>query len=116
MAAKAGKDLGGLKWIEMKALKELGVKIKTLSKVSHAVKGGLIVEDLSFDKEEPETIFYPGDTVIFALGSKPRGALSLESYLKKKGIGYDIIGDGKAARNIMEGLAEAYDIVRGIGR
>ena len=116
MAEKAGKDLGGLKWIEMKALKELGVKIKTLSKVSHAVKGGLIVEDLSSDKEEPETVFYPGDTVIFALGSKPRGALSLESYLKKKGIGYDIIGDGKAARNIMEGLAEAYDIVRGIGR
>lgn len=33
MAPKAGKDLGGLKWIMMKELKKLGVQVKTSSRL-----------------------------------------------------------------------------------
>ncbi len=103
MGAKAGKDLGGLKWIVMGNLKKLGVKVITSAVVKGAVPNGVMVDINDENTEE-----YPCDVAVYAIGSVPRRAAGLEEYLDRKGIGYHIIGDGLKPRNIMEGLEEAF--------
>ncbi len=102
MEEKAGKDLGGIKWIMMKALKDLQVSVLTSTKLLCCTQEGVVVE-----KDGEETCL-PADTLIFAVGAKPRHDLELEAWLQKNKIPYHIIGDAQKPSNVMNGLAELY--------
>lgn len=102
MEEKAGKDLGGIKWIMMTALKDLQVSVLTSTKLLCCTQEGVAVE-----KEGKETCL-PADTLIFAVGAKPRHDLELETWLQEKKIPYHIIGDAQKPSNVMNGLAELY--------
>jgi NADPH-dependent 2,4-dienoyl-CoA reductase/sulfur reductase-like enzyme len=144
MAEKAGKDLGGLKWIMMKSLKKLGVKVLTGLKAVSVEPGkseesgetgasdkacelgesgkqgepresgkpeacGILVAEA---ETQGETRHIPCDLLIFAVGSRPRGAAGLEEWLRERNIGYAVIGDGKKTGNIMKGLEDAWETIR----
>lgn len=102
MAEKAGKDLGGTKWIMMKALKDLNVSILTSAKLLRCTKDGVLVE-----KETSEELL-PADTLIFAVGSRPRQETEIEMLLQEKKIPYHIVGDADKPSNVMNGLASLY--------
>ena len=87
MEEKAGKDLGGIKWIMMTALKNLQVSVLTSTKLLCCTQEGVAVE-----KE----------------GKEPRHDLELETWLQEKKIPYHIIGDAQKPSNVMNGLAELY--------
>lgn len=115
MAPKAGKDLGGLRWIMMKELKKLGVQVKTSSRLEEVEDDKVIVvESGKTEKGEPleEKRVYSCDFLIFAVGSRPRGAAGMEEWLEQAGIPYGVIGDGKMPSNIMEGMIQAYEATR----
>lgn len=102
MAEKAGKDLGGIKWIMMKALKAHHVSVLTSAKLLRCTEDGVWIE-----KEQNEA-FLPADTLIFAVGSRPRRDPELEALLQEKNIPYHIIGDAQKAANVMSGLTDLY--------
>lgn len=102
MAPKAGKDLGGTKWIMMKALKEHGVEIITSAKLAGGRGQNIIIE-----KDGVEQLI-PADNLIFAVGSRPLGALGMEAFLMKNDIAYHIVGDANKPSNVMSGLYQAY--------
>ena len=104
MAEKAGKDLGGIKWIMMKSLKSYGVKVITSAKLDTCTEEGIFVE--KDDKKE----FMPADTLVFAVGSRPNRDTELENFLTEKGIPYHIVGDMKKPANVMSGLADLYEM------
>ena len=103
MAEKAGKDLGGIKWIMMKALKDLHVSVLTSAKLLRCTEAGVWIE-----KNQAETLL-PAETLIFAVGSRPRRDPELEAWMQEKKIPYHIIGDAQKASTIMNGLADLYD-------
>lgn len=102
MAEKAGKDLGGIKWIMMKALKDLQVSVLTSAKLLRCTEDGVWAE-----KEQNE-VFLPADTLVFAVGSRPRRDPELETLLQEQKIPYHIIGDAQKASNVMNGLEDLY--------
>ena len=115
MEKKAGKDLGGLKWIMMKELKKLGVQVKTQSRLEKAEDYGVIVtekEETADGKEEIQKKVYPCDLLLLATGYRSRNAEEIEAYLRQMGIPYQIVGDQKKPSNIMEALEESYEAVR----
>ena len=119
MTEKAGKDLGGLKWIMMKALKKQGTAVKTGAAVKMAYKGGIMISEKKVVAAEAKEELQgdvisklPCDLLIFAVGSRPRGALGLEQMMEQKNIKYTVLGDGNGAGNIMKGLKEAWEAVR----
>lgn len=115
MAPKAGKDLGGLKWIMMKELKKLGVQVKTSARLEE-IRGHKVItaeKELTADgKEKESSKEYPCDLLLFAVGSRPRKAAGMEEWLAQSGIPYTVIGDGRQPANIMEALTQAYEAVR----
>jgi len=116
MAPKAGKDLGGLRWIMMKNLKKLGAAVKTGAAVKMAVRGCLMVSEKKVVAEgmEPADVIskIPCDLLVIAAGNRPRGTLGLENILKNAGVGYTVLGDGNGTGNIMNGLKEAWEAAR----
>lgn len=124
MLPKAGKDLGGLKWIMMKHLKELNVQVLTSAKVVKGDGQGLLAEiqirrtddlisnDVSEDSDKIiEKRHIPADTVVFAVGCKPRGTLGFEKILNERNIPYYIIGDAGQSKNILDGITDAYNTI-----
>lgn len=102
MADKAGKDLGGIKWIMMKALKEYHVTVLTSAKLLSCTENGVILD------KEGKTVSLSADTLVMAVGSRPKRDLDLESLLEERNIPYHIIGDAKKAVNVMNGLTDLY--------
>lgn len=102
MAEKAGKDLGGTKWIMMKALKEYDVKVLTYAKLVRGEACRIVLE------KDGNELKLPTDTLIFAVGSKPLGCLNMEEFLQQHKIPYHIVGDAKKAVNVMNGLHNLY--------
>ncbi len=109
---KAGKALGGLRWIMMKHLRELQVEVITSAEVQ---KIGPSQVEISINTEEGilnKSI--SADTIIFAAGYIGRGTLNLEAYLNEKNIPYYIVGDAGNTKCILDGISEAYKMVRNI--
>lgn len=106
MNEKVGRDLGGLKWIMMKNLKELGAKILLSTKVIKVDEGNLLVYHDGDKTGQYELL--QADTIIFAVGSKSRGSVGMGKYLENEGIPYVVIGDAGDTKNIMDGLITAY--------
>lgn len=104
---KAGKGLVGLKWIMMKHLKELGVRIVTSAEVSE-ISHNKVILTIRGEKAEKEKEEIYADMIVYAVGYKPNGTLGLRSYLEKENIPYVIIGDAGRTKDLLEGLADAY--------
>lgn len=104
MDQRVGKTLGGTKWILMKQLKQLGVKIKTNTKVLSIDEKALHVETSEGDQ------FIPADHIVLAIGYRPLGK-ELTEYLEAAGYDFTVIGDAKKPADIMEALKDAYQIV-----
>lgn len=104
---KAGKGLVGLKWIMMKHLKELGVRIVTSAEVSE-ISHNKVILTIRGEKAEKEKEEIYADMIVYAVGYKPNGTLGLRSYLEKENIPYVIIGDTGRTKDLLEGLADAY--------
>lgn len=102
MTNKIGRGLGGYKWIMTKELKTLGVDLRKNTKVI-SINGN----DITLKTEEGiEKI--NEKTVILASGYRPAGK-ELVEFLDKSGINYDVIGDAKEARKIMDAHDDAFN-------
>ena len=103
MTKKIGKDLGGLKWIVMKEVKE--DRIKTMKETSvKEICDGYVIADTA-DGE----IKIPADNIIIAAGYTPRNSDITLACLDER-ISYAKIGDCSGVGDAMKGIHEAYDL------
>lgn len=101
MLPKIGKDIGMTnRWVFLKELDLLGVDRLVESKVLEINDQGVVYERAG----SAETLAV--DSVVVALGSKPN--LEIEDELKKAGFEYEIIGDAKQPRKIMDAVHEGF--------
>jgi len=101
MLPKAGQDVGkSSRWIWLHDLREREVRILTKAKVEAIEPDGIVYT------VEGETRREPFDSVIMAVGSKPRTALS--EGLKQAGIPFRSIGDCNSPRMIIDAVHEGY--------
>lgn len=103
MEKSYGKGLGGTKFILVNELKKLNVKILTETKVLSILKNKVIVETSDGEKS------LPAHNVILAMGYKPNEP-EFMSYMKENNIPYTCIGDVVEPRDIMQAVAEAYEV------
>lgn len=102
MTNKIGRGLGGYKWIMTKELKTLGVDLRKNTKVISIDKNNITLKT----EEGIEKI--NANTVILAAGYRPAGK-ELTEFLDKHGIKYDIIGDARKVRKIMDAHDDAFN-------
>lgn len=107
MKEKAGEDLGALRKIAvMMKLGGESVEIITGALCRGIDETGVIVEKA----EEIKTI--PCDSVVLAVGSKPRDSSALKEACEKTGAEFFVIGDAKQARRAIDAIAEGFEIAR----
>lgn len=102
--SKMGTDLGGTKWIAMKALKRLGIKTLLNSKVVRYDGQMLSIE------KEGDIKKHAAVTVIMATGYK-KSQDPIIDYCEAKKYPYTIIGDAKSPGNIGEATKAAKDCI-----
>ena len=102
MMAKIGRDLGGsFKFAYINKLKELGIKIMVNTRLEK-INGSCITVNKSGELQELEA-----DNIILAVGATPNqdvhtiAGAKVEKYC---------IGDCKKPRNIMEAIAEGWEL------
>ena len=101
MLPKAGQDVGkSSRWVWLHDLREREVRIVTSAKVEAIEPDGVVYT------VEGDTRKEPFDSVIMAVGSKPKTALS--EGLKKAGIPFRAIGDCNQPRLIIDAVHEGY--------
>lgn len=103
-ASKMGTDLGGTKWITMKALKRLGIRTLFNSKVVRYDGQMLSIE------KEGNIANHAAVTVIMATGYK-KSQDPIIDYCEAKKYPYTIIGDAKSPGNIGEATKAAKDCI-----
>lgn len=103
MKPKAGADLGGMRWIMVKNLTELGVNIYTSTKLIKAECDKVIIENGNTEEE------ISCDLLVFAVGSVRRETTCLTRMLEENGIGYALIGDSGGTTSIFDGYIDIYD-------
>ena len=97
-----GRDIGKTsKWIVMKNLKRLGIKILDEAKVTAIKRTGVVCQ------KGDEAIEIPADSVILAIGSRPD--TSLQVALEARGVKPLVIGDALKPRKISDAIYEATD-------
>ena len=103
MLSKAGRDLGGTRWITLKDCKNMGIAILTNTKVG-ALEGNRLMLETG-EKTVEEKV----DHVILAMGYKPHGP-GLTRHLEEKDIPYHVIGDAVDVKgNIAGALMSAHE-------
>lgn len=60
-------------------------------------------------EKDGETVEYPCDWAVLAVGSRSRDGSALEQACRKAGIGYIALGDAARARRAMDAVRDAYD-------
>lgn len=101
MLPKPGQDVGkSSRWIWLHDLQERGVRIVTRARVE-AIEPGEIVYTL-----DGETRREPFDSVIMAVGSRPKKGLS--EGLRRAGIPFRSVGDCNKPRMIIDAVHEGY--------
>ena len=101
MMARAGQDVGkSSRWVWMQALQERGVRILTQARVEAIEPDGIVY------RVEEETHREPFDTVILAVGSRPKTTLSEQ--LREAGIPFRAVGDCNSPRKIIDAVHEGY--------
>ena len=101
MLPKIGPDLGmATRWVLLQELRRLGVKTITNARVVEIKPGEVIYEVEGEKKSEP------ADSVVLALGSVPNQELVEE--LKKAEIEFEMVGDAKEPRKIIDAIHEGF--------
>jgi len=101
MLPKIGPDLGmATRWVLLQELRRLGVKTITNARVVEIRPGEVIYEVEGEKKSEP------ADSVVLALGSVPNQELVEE--LKKAEIEFEMVGDAKEPRKIIDAIHEGF--------
>ena len=108
--SKAGRDLGGKKWIMMGSLKEKGVKILTETKITRASRNEVCIQDSEGERK------LKADSIIFAAGYKARKTDTVTDILQRRNISYEIVGDCDEPSDVMNGSFNAYAKVNGLER
>jgi pyruvate/2-oxoglutarate dehydrogenase complex dihydrolipoamide dehydrogenase (E3) component len=104
MLGEVGEDLGFIpKPLLLERLRMGGVKIKTSTKVTEIVDGGVIVET---EGQKEELLGF--DTIVIALGYT--SSSELYSQLKSVVSEVHLVGDAKRPQKIMEALTEAVEV------
>jgi len=104
MLGEVGEDLGFIpKPLLLERLRMGGVKIKTSTKVTEIVDGGVIVET---EGRKEELLGF--DTIVIALGYT--SSSELYSQLKSVVSEVHLVGDAKRPQKIMEALTEAVEV------
>ncbi len=102
MLPRAGQDVGkSSRWILMKELRDRHVTVRTQARVESIEPDGTLVYT-----DEEGTRQEPFDTVILAVGSAPRQALS--EALREAGISFKTVGDCNSPRKIIDAVHEGY--------
>lgn len=107
MLKEAGADLGMARKIcVMESLYMCGVVSETEVTVKAIEEGKVIAE------KNGETVEYPCDYAVMAIGSRSRSGKELEAAAREIGAGYMVIGDAGMARRALNAVREAYDAAR----
>lgn len=107
MMKECGADLGMARKIcVQESLYMSGVVQQTEVTVKEIAEGKVIGEKAG------ETVEYPCDYAVMAIGSKSRDGSMIEAAARKIGAGYIKIGDAGMARRALNAVKEAYDAVR----
>ncbi|MBS3942868.1 MAG: FAD-dependent oxidoreductase [Dethiobacter sp.] len=97
-----GRDIGiSTRWVVMKNIRRLGIKVIDETKVKAVTTEGLILE-----KGGAETML-PADTVILAVGARSENTLAEQ--LKEKVPELYLVGDAVAPRKITEAIREGFE-------
>jgi 2,4-dienoyl-CoA reductase (NADPH2) len=100
-----GRDIGiSTRWVVLKCIHRLGVKVMDQSMVKKVTAEGVYVE-----KDGEETLL-PADTVVLATGAVANNTLTAELEGKIKNL--YVIGDAKKPRKITEAVREGFDLAR----
>ncbi|MFZ5597626.1 MAG: FAD-dependent oxidoreductase [Bacillota bacterium] len=98
-----GRDIGrSTKWVVMKKLKQLGVKIIDQAAVQEVNEQGVII------KRDGQESMIEADSVILAVGA--RSVNELAPLLKEKVKELYVIGDAEKPRKITEAIREGFDL------
>ncbi len=109
MQDDVGKDLGQLRKIcVMEHLHMSGVQLVTNATCVEIKDNAVVIEK---DGERQEIAC---DSVVVAVGAKPRASEDLSSYCDGAGIPFHIIGDAVRARKALDAIAEAAEVARRI--
>jgi len=84
----------------------LGIDAQTEVTVT-AIEEGKVI-----GQKNGETVEYPCDYAVMAIGSRSRDGKELETAARKIGAGYMVIGDAGMARKAINAVREAYDAAR----
>ncbi len=100
-----GRDIGiSTRWVVMKNIRRLGIKVMDETKVKEVNEEGLILE-----KDGTETLL-PADTVVLAVGAKSVNELAEQ--LKDRVAELHLIGDAVKPRKITEAIREGFEVAR----
>lgn len=107
MGGKMGSELGGLRRIMLRELRQHGVELINNVRVEEISEKEVT---LNFDGR---TVLHEADAVIIAAGYKPQGQ-ALIQWLEKSGqYPYCVIGDSQKVGTIGSALIDAYELCRG---
>lgn len=100
-----GRDIGiSTRWVMMKNIHRLGIKVMDQTKVKEVNEEGLVLE-----KDGAETLL-PADTVILAVGAKSVNELAEQ--LQGRVTELHLIGDAVKPRKITEAIREGFAVAR----
>lgn len=104
MGSEICMELGSArKYCIAEAIAEKGISIVTNVKVTEILQNQVVGE------KEGETVSYPCDWAVIAVGSKSCNASELEDACHQLGIELISVGDAKEARRALEATREAFD-------
>jgi 2,4-dienoyl-CoA reductase (NADPH2) len=100
-----GRDIGiSTRWIVLKNIKRLGVRIMDQCAVKEVNGDGVLVE------KDGGEILLPADTVVLAVGAEANNELAGQLEGKVKAL--HVIGDALKPRKITEAVREGFDLAR----
>jgi 2,4-dienoyl-CoA reductase (NADPH2) len=100
-----GRDIGiSTRWVVLKGIKRLGVRVMDRCAVKEVNKDGVLVE------QDGEEALLPADTVVLAVGAVANNELAGQLEGKVKAL--HVIGDALKPRKITEAVREGFDLAR----
>ena len=105
MMGAIGEDIGQIRRISvMEQLHAAGVTTLTGATCQEITPSSVVY---SIDGQTAEL---PYDTVVIAIGARPRSTVELEDRARELGIPYWVIGDAKQARRAIQAIKEATEV------
>lgn len=109
MQDKVAKDLGQLRSIcVLESLETCGVQMLTNAKCVEIKEHAVILV------HNGETVEYPCDSVVVAIGAKSRDFADVAAFCQEQGIPRHVIGDAVSARRALNAVVEAHEVARAI--